>query len=166
MFRPIARFTLATTAFIAGSLITFPALADTVNLGGTVTSTSSVTSTATAGAGALSLAGEGTAASDVVTQVADIAMISNNSEGVTLTASGDTGLTNGTDTVAYQVLIVADGATAPVAADFSSSSDSKSVADFDGNGDSARDLYIEYDAPALLDPGNYTATITVTVTDL
>jgi len=166
MFRSMTRLTLATTSVMVASLVAFPALADSVTLGGTVNSISSVTSTATAGASGLSLSGEGTATPDVVTKVADMALTSNNSEGVTLSASADGDLTNGTDSLAYQVLIVADEGAAPAATEFSANNTSEDVTDFDGNGESARDLYIEYDAPALLDPGNYAATITVTVTDL
>ena len=106
------------------------ALADTVTLGGTVNSTSSVTSVATADASDLSLYGVGAAQNDVVVQVADMALITNNTAGVTLQAAGDSGLTNGTSTLAYKVKIVADNAAAPGAGDFSSATDSVSVTDF------------------------------------
>lgn len=162
MFR---RFAIASTLLIAGSVLAAPAMADTVNLGGSVADTSAVTSTATAGAGTLNLYGAGTAQNNVVVKVADMALITNNTTGVTLSATRDAGLTNGTSNLTYQVLIVGDGATAPADTAFSSNTDSKSVTDFT-SGASARDLYIEYDAPALLDPGNYTSTITVSVAAL
>jgi hypothetical protein len=101
----------------------------------------------------------------VVVKVADMAIITNNTTGVTLTAAGGAGLTNGTSTLPYQVLIVADAAGTPADTAFSSATDAKSVTDFVA-GASARDLYIEYDAPALLDPGVYTGAITVSVAAL
>ncbi|MBE9076004.1 hypothetical protein IQ241_01615 [Romeria aff. gracilis LEGE 07310] len=161
----LRRFAITAGALVGAIAFSAPAFADTVNLSGTVASTSSVTSTATAGATTLSLAGQGTAAADTVVKVADMALSSNNSQGVTLAAAAGGSLTNGTGSLAYQVLIVADGAATPVATDFTATSDSKSVTDF-ASGVAARDLYIEYDAPALLDPGTYTSTITVTVTDI
>ncbi|ASC71342.1 uncharacterized protein XM38_022940 [Halomicronema hongdechloris C2206] len=160
----LRRFAITSAVLLGAAVVSSPAFADTVNLSGSVADTSTVTSTATPGASALSLGGEGTAAADTVAQVADLALESNSSDGVTLTAAADGLLTNGTDSLAYQVLIVADGAAAPVATDFSADNDSKNVTDFT-SGAAARDLYIEYDAPDLLDPGTYTSSITVTVTD-
>ncbi len=166
MFAKTFRNTLiASTLVVAGAALATPAKADTVNLGGSVASTSAVTSTATAEASTLNLYGAGTAQTNVVVKVADMALITNNTAGVTLTATGDGGLTNGTSTQVYQVLIVADAAAPPADSAFSSATDAKSVTDF-VSGAAARDLYIEYDAPALLDPGAYTATITVSVADL
>ncbi len=173
MFTKTFRNTLiASTLFVAGSVLANPAMADQVILDGTVTSTSTVTSTRTTGAGlasALNLYGQGTAGTGTVVKAADLALITNNTAGVTLTATRDSGLTNGTDTLTYKLLIMADAATAPVAADFSgangANNDTDAVTDF-SSGAAARDLYIQYDAPALLDPGNYASTITVSVADL
>ncbi|MBE9108178.1 hypothetical protein IQ273_01925 [Nodosilinea sp. LEGE 07298] len=166
MFAKTFRNTLiASTLVVAGAALATPAKADPVNLGGTVADTSAVTSTATAAASTLNLYGAGTAQTNVVVKVADMALITNNTTGVTLTATGDAGLTNGTSTLPYQVLIVADAAAAPADTAFSSTIDSKSVTDFSA-GAAARDLYIEYDAPALLDPGAYTGVITVSVAAL
>jgi hypothetical protein len=166
MFAKTFRNTLiASTLVVAGAALATPAKADTVNLGGSVASTSAVSSTATAAASTLNLYGAGTAQTNVVVKVADMALITNNTGGVTLTAAGDAGLTNLTSNLPYQVLIVADEATAPADTDFTSATDAKSVTDF-VSGAADRDLYIEYDAPALLDPGAYTAVITVSVADL
>lgn len=169
MFAKTFRNTLiASTLVVSGAALATPAMADTVNLNGSVASTSAVTSTRTSGAGladALNLRGAGTAQADVVVKVADMALISNNTGGVTLTAAGDAGLTNGTSVLPYKVLIVADAAAAPAATAFSAVSDSQAVTNF-VSGAAARDLYIEYDAPALLDPGAYTGAITVSVVDL
>lgn len=163
MFAKTFRNTLiASTLVVAGAALATPAMADTVNLGGSVADTSAVTSTATAGAGTLNLYGAGSAQNNVVVKVADMALITNNTTGVTLTATPDSGLTNGTSTLTYQVLIVADAASAPADTAFAAGADTDNVNDFSG-GASARDLYIEYDAPALLDPGTYTGVITVSV---
>lgn len=161
----LRRFAISTTVFIGAAILSAPAFADTVNIGGEVQDTSAVTSTATANAGTLDLAGEGVAAPDTVVHVADLALTSNSSNGVTLSASADSSLTNGVDSLSYQVQIVADNATAPTAGSFTANSDTKTVSDFT-NGAAARDLYIEYDAPALLDAGAYSSSITVTVTDI
>ncbi len=164
MFAKTFRNTLiASTLVVAGSVLASPAMADTVNLGGSVANTTAVTSTATGGAGTLSLYGVGTAQNNVVVKVADLALTTNNTTGVTVTATPDAGLTNGTSTLAYQVLIVGDAASAPADTAFAAGADTDNVNDFSG-GASARDLYIEYDAPALLDPGAYTGVITVSVT--
>ena len=167
----LRRFAIASTLIVGGAALAMPAMADVVNLEGVVDDASMVTSTPTSGpnlADDLNLYGEGTAQSDVVVKVADMALFTNSSDGVTLSASADGNLTNdkGTPTVvAYNVLIVADAAPTPAATAFTATSDSQTVNDFDANGDSARDLYIEYDAPALLDPGTYTSSITVTIAD-
>ena len=163
--KSFCRTFVASSLVVAGSMLAAPAMADTVNLGGSVADTSAVTSSPTAEAAALSLYGVGTAQTNVVVKVADLALITNNTTGVTLTAAGDAGLTNGTSTLPYQVLIVADAATAPADTAFASATDTDTVNDF-VSGAAARDLYIEYDAPALLDSGAYTGAITVSVVAL
>ncbi len=153
MFAKTFRNTLiASTLVVAGAMLANPVKADTVILGGEVESTSAVTSSPTPEATALNLHGEGTAQADVVVKVADMALITNNTEGFVLTA------------LPYRVLIVANDATAPAAAAITDVEDDEDVTNFVA-GAAARDLYIEYDAPALLDVGDYAATITVTLLD-
>ncbi|HEY9627567.1 MAG TPA: hypothetical protein V6C84_09720 [Coleofasciculaceae cyanobacterium] len=164
-YQAIRRALVASTLILAGAVVAAPAMADTVNLGGSIADTSAVTSTATGAAGTLNLYGAGTAQNNVVVKVADMALITNNTAGVTLTATGDAGLTNGTSNLPYQVLIVADNATAPADTAFSDDVDDVDVTNFVA-GAAARDLYIEYDAPALLDFGAYTGVITVSVAAL
>lgn len=165
----LRRFAIASTLIVTGAVLASPAMADTVQLRGTVLSTSTVTSTATAGASALNLYGVGTATPDVVVHVADLALTSNSAQGVTLSASSTGLLRNpSNETLAYQVLIVANGASAPSAASFTAASVTDDVLVGTGgfvDGAASRDLYIEYDAPALLDPGAYAGSITVTVAD-
>lgn len=167
-YQTIRRSLVASTLILAGAVVALPAMADSVTLGGSVTDTSTVTSTATAAAAALNLGGAGTATPNVVTKVADMALSTNNADGVTLTATATGDLvnaTNGATPLAYQVLIVADAAAAPAAGAFSDITDDVAVTNFVA-GAAARDLYIKYDAPALLDPGTYAGSITVSVAAL
>ena len=161
------RFAL-TTGLVVGTLAFSgaAAFADTINLGGTVSNYSTISSTATAGAGSLNLYGEGTATANVVVKVADIALTSNNTEGVELKAEADSALTGGTNgvTLAYQVKLVDDNAAAPAAGVFSATSDTVNVDNTDFSSNAAnQDLYIEYDGPEYLDPDTYSSTITMTV---
>lgn len=161
------RFALI-TGLAAGTLVMggTAAFADTINLGGTVANYSTISSTATTGASNLNLHGVGTATADVVVKVADIALTSNNTEGVELKATANTPLTGGVngDTLTYQVKLVDDNATEPLATAFSAITDTVNVdnTDFTSNA-AAQDLYIEYDGPEYLDPDTYSSTITMTV---
>ncbi|NEQ55555.1 MAG: hypothetical protein F6K11_36480 [Leptolyngbya sp. SIO3F4] len=162
--RRLALLTSFTSVTLAlGSTTAF---ADTINLGGTVSDYSTISSTATAGASSLNLYGEGSATADVVVKVADVALTSNNTEGVVLQAAADSPLTGGSNgvTLVYNVKLVDDNATAPLAGAFSATSDTVNVdnTDFSSNA-AAQDLYIEYDGPEYLDPDNYSSTITMTV---
>ena len=161
------RFALI-TGLVVGAVVSADAaaLADTINLGGTVANYSTISSSATPGAGNLDLYGEGTATADVVVKVADITLTSNNTEGVELKAEADSALTGDTNgvTLTYQVKLVDDNVAAPSAGAFSAISDTVNVdnTDFSSN-EANQDLYIEYDGPEYLDPDTYSSTITMTV---
>lgn len=166
---------IASTLMVAGSVLANPAMAapEVINLGGSVTDVSSVTPTATPAAAALVLGGTGSAQTDVFIKVADLALFTNQASGVTLTATGGSGAqlinsSNNATPVDYVVLITADQATEVNAASFggATGTDSDAVTDFDSSGNSARDLYIMYSTDALLDPGTYSGSITVTVAPL
>ncbi|MBD1909196.1 MULTISPECIES: hypothetical protein [unclassified Leptolyngbya] len=166
----VRRFAVASTLIAVGAVFATPAMADTINLSGSVASISTVTSTATSNASNLNLYGAGTAGTDTVVQVADLALTTNNKQGITVTATANGPLTSGVngDSMPYQVLIVGDAAAQPTATSFTSTTASASVPVGVGgfvNGAADRDLYIEYDAPQLLDPGSYTSSITVTIAD-
>lgn len=168
-FQTIRRGLVASTLILAGVVIAAPAMAaptgDSVDLGGTVEDMSTVTATPTTGAGLandLNLYGEGSAQNGVVVKVADLDVTTNSDTGVTVTATGDAGLFDGaSSTLPYDVLIV-DG-TAPVAAAFSSNTDTDSVLVAELGVGAERELYIMYDAPAQLQPGDYESVITLTV---
>ncbi|MBI4780732.1 MAG: hypothetical protein HY785_05355 [Oscillatoriophycideae cyanobacterium NC_groundwater_1537_Pr4_S-0.65um_50_18] len=171
-YQIVRRGLVASILVLAGAVVAAPAMADSVTLGGSVADTSAVTSTATAAAAALPLSGVGTAGTDTVVKVADMALLTNNASGVTLTAEATGDLVNAANPATplpYNVLIVADAATTPAAADFaaatSATKDDEAVTNFVA-GAAARDLYIQYDAPALLDPGTYAGSITVSVAAL
>jgi hypothetical protein len=140
------------------------AVADTVGLSGTVSSTASVTSVATAGATTLNMGGVGTAIGQQIVKVADVALTTNNTAGLTLTVTSGN-LTNGTDDVAYKVTTVADAASAPLSAAFTIASGTDYTVATSAQGAAAKDLYIAYTPAAVLDPGTYTATITLSVAD-
>ncbi|MBX5483099.1 MAG: hypothetical protein IRZ16_14840 [Myxococcaceae bacterium] len=155
---------IKTSLFAAVFTLGSAAVAATVNLSGTVASTANVTAVATSSAGALDMGGEGVDIGQQIVKVADVTMSTNNATGLTLTVtSGD--LSNGTDSVAYQVTTVADEAAAPVGADFTVPSGTDYTYSNSTSGSEDRDLYIAYTPPILLDPGTYTGTITLTVAD-
>jgi hypothetical protein len=136
---------------------------DTVSLSGTVTTTLSIDATDTAGATALDIDGEGSAGEHIV-KVADVAMTTNNEQGLTLTFSGGNLTKTGGTSIAYRVVTVADGASAPVTGDSGWAAGSTTF-QTSAAGDSARDLYIKYTPAALQDPGTYTGSISLSISD-
>lgn len=161
------RVLIATGVLIgAGAAISPAALADTVNLSGTVASTASVTSTATAQATALNLGGGGTAVGEQIVQVADVALTTNNSTGLTATiTSGNLSNGTATDDIAFKVQTVADGGTAPASGAFTTASGTDLIYANSAAGDDPQDLYIAYTPAALQDPGTYTGSIILNVAD-
>ncbi|MFB2882403.1 hypothetical protein [Floridanema aerugineum] len=160
---------------IASSLIVTPvatiglapaAFADTtasVGLSGTVTSTLAITSTTTTDASALPLSTAG----NQVAKIADLTVTTNNTAGLTLTASTGN-LTSGTDTVPFTVTTVDDAATAP--STFATASGSNYTLNVNSGLDASTgsknlDLYIQVQNPTLPKRGSYNGTVTLTVTD-
>lgn len=160
------RFALI-TGLVAGTLAfgSTAAFADTVNLAGSIASTNTLNTTTLPAASTLNLYGVGTDQAAQVVQVASVALTTNNDEGIQLSADGGTGkLTNPeSGELAFTVLLV-DTTVTPVAGDFSSASQTVNVepSDFTNNA-ATQHLYISYDPPAYLDPGAYSASITVTL---
>lgn len=146
-------------------LLSLGALADSVALSGSVASTAAIVSTPTPAATSLNLGGTGVAIGEQIVKVADLALITNNSTGLTLTITSGN-LTNGIGSVAFAVQSVADAASAPLSAAFtvaSGTDNSTYVSSAAGADD--RDLYIAYTPAAVLDPGLYEGTITLSVQD-
>jgi hypothetical protein len=159
-----ARLLTAAAIAFAGAAImpnnAFAATGATVNIGGTVAPTLNIVATPAPGAGTLDLSGGAK-----VAIVATVAIDTNNSTGYTMTAT-DGDMVNGTATtpIAYQVTSVAAGAAAPAAGVFAPTyTYASNAANAAATG--GRDLYVAYTPAALQDPGAYTATITLAVTD-
>lgn len=135
--------------------------ADTTNviLGGTVTSTLAISSSNPNAA--IDLA---PSQSDTEVKAADLAFGTNNSAGLTVASSGTLTLSNGVATpVPFTVGIVAGASGTPtsyVATGATVFTTSAAAAPT-----TAHALYIKYSTAAFQDPGNYAATVILTVTD-
>lgn len=138
----------------------YAATSDTVILSGTVESSLSIVASPTANASNLDLS-EG----EKIVHVADLAMSTNNEQGFTLTAtSGDLSKAGGTP-IPFQVTTVDDSAAAPLSGDFSVASGANYTFSTVVAGSFDQDLYIKYTPAALQDPGTYSGTINLTVSD-
>ncbi|MBA3463589.1 MAG: hypothetical protein H0T46_26770 [Deltaproteobacteria bacterium] len=125
-----------------------------------MSSTLAITSTATAAASTLDLS-----TGQKIVQVADLAMITNNDQGLTLTATSGNLTKTGGASIAFQVNAVADTA-ACVEADFLVASGTNYVVSQSSTGGAiAKDLYIMYTPGATQDPGDYAGSISLTVSD-
>ncbi|MHC5744530.1 MAG: hypothetical protein ACYTXT_22070 [Nostoc sp.] len=161
----IRRALIASGIFI-GAAVAFSPTAKAANtadvgLGGSVTSTVGIVTNNTTGTG-LNLGGDGTTPTPHVVQVADFTMSTNNEQGLSLSVPvGTMTKTNGT-TITYQVKVVDHLATAPEAVDFSSGDQTYTT---NAAGPANRDLYINYTPANFQDPGAYTGSITLTVSD-
>jgi hypothetical protein len=151
---------LVVFALVAGSSVAVAATTGTVTLGGTVTSTLTVTSVATSAASTLDLT-----PGEKIVKVSDIAMSTNNEQGLTLSAtSGNLTKTGGT-TITFQVTSVPDGDAAPDTGDFAIATGSPYEVGTVVAGGDAVDLYIKYTPASLQDPGAYSGSIGLTVSD-
>lgn len=140
---------------------------DTVTLSGSVTSTLDVNAVDTAAAAALTLQGAGT---DVIVQIADVLLTTNNTGGITMSTAAGGSITSsdgGTSTIAFDLVSVDDGVAAPAAGAFGAGAYTQNfTTGFDAAGQLPVDLYMRYDSPALVDPGTYGATVTLQVADI
>jgi hypothetical protein len=164
--KKINRFVLVAGLALGASLGGIgSALAEDVTISGSVATTSAVT--ASNANTTLPMGGVGTDLAAQIVKAADLALVSNNTQGVGLSMTSGN-LVNGGVSVPFQVVSVADGAVAPAAGAFTTASGTAHIDNITvfTAGAAARDMYVMYDPPALLDPGTYAATITVTVSDL
>ena len=123
-----------------------------------------LTTTPTINASQLDLDGEGNASTHVV-KVADIALSTDSSSGLTLTiSSGDIERIGG-QPVSFQVTTVADNASPPNSGDFSTPSGNNYTYVTDSAGTENRDVYILYTPLSFQDPGSYTHSVDLFVTD-
>ncbi|NET07451.1 MAG: hypothetical protein F6K16_22655 [Symploca sp. SIO2B6] len=124
----------------------------------------SITSTSTTNTNNLDLDGEGSAETHIV-KVADLTVSTANANGYTLTvSSGDLSKFGGTE-IGFQVTTVADDAPTPDAADFTTPIGDDYNLSTNTAGTENLDLYVKYTPANLQDPGTYTSTINLTVTD-
>ena len=121
----------------------------------------SLTSTATSMASNLALDGRGSASTHII-KIADLALTTDKSTGLSLFVSAGNITKPGGSSIAYEVTTVADGAAPPADSDFSSGNYTVSTST---SGTVDRDLYIKYTPAALQDPGNYSAALSLIVTD-
>ena len=123
-----------------------------------------LTTTSTANAGQLDLDGEGNASTHVV-KVADLEISTDGSSGLTLTiSSGDIDRVGG-QAVSFQVTTVNDNASPPSSGDFSTLSGNDYTYATGSAGTENRDVYILYTPLTFQDPGNYTGSIDLSVSD-
>ncbi len=122
---------------------------------------SSTTSVATN----LTLDGEGSASSRIV-KVANLELSTADPDGFTLTISSQSLTKSGGETpISFQVTTVSTGSGSPSASDFPAPSGSNYTVSTSSAGSSAKDLYIRYTPATLQDPGAYSASISLVVTD-
>lgn len=124
-----------------------------------------ITSSTTSVASNLTLDGEGSASEHII-KVADLAISTDNSTGLSLTvSSGNLTKAAGITPIAFQVTTVADRAPAPASGEFITPSGSNYTASTATTGQADKDLYIKYTSAALQDPGPYSVAISLIVTD-
>lgn len=124
---------------------------------------SSVELFATWQAGTLQLDAEGASLERIV-KVADLHIRSDAPLGFTLVVpSGHLTKTDGEAPVPFQVVTVAEGASAPAASDFTSPSGEAHVYRIDRPGNFIRQLYIRYIASPRRAPGTYSTTVVTRV---
>ncbi len=163
----IRRFLIASGLFIGAAVAfsptAFAGTTDSVILEGTVASTLSITAAPVVGvADDLDL----TTNSEQIVKVADLAITTNNSTGYTLTAS-EGNLSNGGhgETIAFKSATVDDAATAPATGDFTGTGNLFTDNTTTTAGSNPKDLYIMYTPSATQGAGDYTGSISLTVTD-
>lgn len=131
-----------------------------ISLGGEVEPSLAMTVLDTAIVELLDLSG-----GEKIVKVADIAMSTNNEQGLTLTVTSGSLTKTGGTAIPFQVSTVDDAASPPASGDFLvSSGTSYTVGSIDA-GVLDVDLYIKYSPATLQDPGYYDGTIDLTVSD-
>ncbi|AFZ12414.1 hypothetical protein Cri9333_1522 [Crinalium epipsammum PCC 9333] len=166
-FQSIRRAVIASGLVIGAAAAFSPAaFADTVNLSGTVTSTLALTTSPTAGPNSAANLPLNSATEQIV-RIADLAVSTNNNTGYTLTVSSGSLTKSGGADIPFQVVVTDDG-TAAASGDFTVASGTAytySTASANAAGSNGKDLSMKFTPDALQDPGNYTASVSVTVVD-
>lgn len=124
----------------------------------------SLSTSATSISTLLDLDGEGSATTHIV-KVADISISTDYSGGLTLSlTSGSLTKSEGSD-ISFQVTTVANDDSAPSSSAFTTPSGNTYTYVTQAAGAESRDVYILYTPATLQDPGNYGATINISVVD-
>jgi hypothetical protein len=125
---------------------------------------STLNTTPTAIATSLNLDGEGSATTHII-KVSDITFSTDNSTGLTLTLTSDSFNKVDGANIDFQVTTVENDAIAPSGAAFTVPSGDNYTYVTETSGTESRDVYLRYTPNALQDPGNYSASIQVSVVD-
>lgn len=153
-----------------GCLATVFVLAASTSVAG---ATPSVTVSPVAGAGALVLDGQGSATTRIV-KLADVSLSTTSLGGFTVSiSSGTLSKPDGRTPIPFQVVLVNNGAAAPLASAFTTPSGSTYTfcASLTCTGvgwllaASEKDLFIKYTPAALQDPGTYGASVDINIVD-
>jgi hypothetical protein len=125
----------------------------------------SVTAQAVAGVTGLPMDGRGSASTHIV-KIADISASTASTGGFTMSiSSGNLTKGDGSTPVAFQVVLVAQGASAPSSSAFTTASGTTYRLITSDAGSVDRDLYIKYTPASLQDPGTYSAAVQIQVQD-
>lgn len=154
----INKFSLA----IGSLVISSAALAGTtatVELGGEVTTTLGLVSNTTVAADELDLMN-----GRQIVKVADLTVMTNNEQGLTLTATSGSLIKSGGTAIPYQVTSAGDEQV-PDASGFAVASGSLYSVSTSGAGVAEKDLFIMYTPATFQDPGYYGGTIDLSVSD-
>lgn len=123
-----------------------------------------ITSSTTSVASNLTLDGKGSTSTHIV-KVGNLELSTDDPDGLTLTIDSESLTKSGETPIPFQVTTVAAGSGSPSASDFPVSSSSNYTVSTSSAGSSAKDLYIRYTPAAVQDPGAYSASISLVVTD-
>lgn len=147
------RFQVSFWMLLLSLLVAKPAIAN-----------ASLTTNPTSIATALELDGTGSASTHVV-KVADIHLSTDDPQGCTVVISSDSLSKPSGSSIPFQITTVSAGAGTPSAGSFTTALSDDYTFSTSSAGARDRDVYIRYTPAALQDPGSYSTSITITVSD-
>jgi hypothetical protein len=154
----INKLTLAIGSLLISSA-SFAGTTATIDLGGEVTSTLGLVSSTVVAADQLDLMN-----GRQIVKVADLTLMTNNEQGLTLTATSGSLTKSGGTSIPYQVTTVDEAQVPDASAFVVASGDMYGMSTF-AAGVAEKDLFIMYTPAALQDPGYYGGTINLSVSD-
>lgn len=124
-----------------------------------------LTTWATAGSTSLVMDGMGSASVHIV-KIAEVTVSTDAVAGITLfVSSGSLSKGDGRTSIPFQLVLVEHDASAPSSAAFTTPSGSTFTFATNAAGPLAKDIYIKYLPASLQDPGSYSASVELAVTD-